>query len=131
MDIITQLLAYFKKYNGIPEDDTSMDTQLTLALEVVLEIAKKRACNLNKWDNIDDIPKPVLMGILMMVEMQGQRVKQNNLKSESIDGMSQSFGTIGTDEEYFAPVYELFDMYCDVAPNELIFQRAKRGGCCS
>lgn len=131
MDIITQLLTYFKKYNGIPEDDTTMDEHYKLALEVVLEIAKKRACNLSKWDNIDDLPKPVLMGIMMMVDLQGRRVSQNNLKSESIDGMSQSFGTIGTDEEYFAPAYELFDMYCDVGPNDLIFQKARRGGCCS
>lgn len=128
--MLQELLDYFKKINGIDPTDTSQDDILLLYLGTALEVAKIKACNWDKWDNINDLPAPILLGIMEMIKLMQTRsgIVDSGVKSESIGGMSQTFFDVGlmTSDDYFKSAYDLFGMYCR-AKNALNFRRAKRG----
>lgn len=128
--MLQELLEYFKKINGIDPTDTSQDEILLLYLGTALEVAKIKACNWDKWGNINDLPAPILLGIMEMINLMQTRsgIVESGVKSESIGGMSQTFFDVGlmTSDDYFKSAYDLFGMYCR-AKNALNFRRAKRG----
>lgn len=128
--MLQELLEYFKKINGIDPADKSQDEILLLYLGTALEVAKIKACNWDKWDNLNDLPAPILLGIMEMIKLMQTRdgIVDSGVKSESIGGMSQTFFDVGlmTSDDYFKSAYDLFGMYCR-AKNALNFRRAKRG----
>lgn len=128
--MLQELLEYFKKINGIDPADKSQDEILLLYLGTALEVAKIKACNWDKWDNLNDLPAPILLGIMEMIKLMQTRdgIVDSGVKSESIGGMSQTFFDVGlmTSDDYFKSAYDLFSMYCR-AKNALNFRRAKRG----
>jgi len=128
-ELVEKLLAAYKELNGIAIDDTSQDAVLSLYLDVALEIAKEKACDIKDW-TFEKIPKSVLMGILIYVNLFMKRNEVHGIKSESIDGMSQTYMDSNKDDSYFSPAYDLFDMYCAKSNNgycSATFRNARRG----
>lgn len=128
-ELVEKLLAAYKELNGIAIDDTSQDAVLSLYLEVALEIAKEKSCDIKDW-TFEKIPKSVLMGILIYVDLFMKRNEVHGIKSESIDGMSQTYMDSNKDDSYFSPAYDLFDMYCTKVNNgycSATFRNARRG----
>lgn len=132
--LITALLEEYKRLNGITDD--SQDELLSMLLESALEIAKQKACKWSKWDKFEDIPKPIILGIITLVQLMQTRnsVSGSGIKSESIGGMSQSFFGVTdfSDDSFFAPAYDLFDLYCGQKQRnkQFVFKKAKRGRGC-
>ena len=128
-ELVEKLLAAYKELNGIAIDDTSQDAVLSLYLELGVEVAKEKACDIKEWD-YDKLPKAVIMGILMYVDLFSKRNENYGIKSESIDGMSQTYIDNTGDDSYFNHVYDLFALHCKTASGycSAVFRNAKRGG---
>lgn len=128
-ELVEKLLAAYKELNGIAIDDTSQDAVLSLYLELAIEVAKEKACDIKDW-NYEKLPKAVVMGMLMYVDLFSKRNENYGIKSESIDGMSQTYIDNAGDDSYFNPVYDLFALHCTTASGycSAVFRNAKRGG---
>jgi len=130
--MIDDLIKYYKSYYGIPEDDASQDVRIKLFIQVALEKAKRKACDWHKWDDIEELPAPILLGILTFANLSFSKGDTHGIKSESIGGMTQVFKDYGEDDDYFKPAYDLFEEYCESAldVNQMYAVKAKRKGCC-
>lgn len=129
-DLTEQLVEYYKKLNDINDD--SQDDMLKLLFGAAIEIAKKKACEWNEWNDISALPPAILLGLMELIKLMQARsdISAEGVKSESIGGMSQTFFDIEwlSDDRYFAPAYDLFGLYCK-PKNALVFQKARRGRC--
>lgn len=127
-ELIEKLLVAYKTQNGIALDDTSQDAVLSLYIEVAVEVAKKKACDIKDW-TFENLPKAVILGILLYVDLFSKRNEVHGIKSESIDGMSQTYMDSNGDDSYFNPAYELFAMYCKKVAGycSMTYRNARRG----
>lgn len=97
---------------GIPLDDDSQDMKLSLFLESGLLAAQKYCDKLDFMQLIDpisgklELPGPVKLGISEWVKSQQEIAERGTgVTSESVPGMSQSFGSASDQFAVFATAH--------------------------
>lgn len=110
--VINMTLDELKVLLGIPLDDESQDVKLALFLESGLLAAQKYCDKLDFMQLIDpisgklELPGPVKLGISEWVKSQQEIAERGTgVTSESVPGMSQSFGSASDQFAVFATAH--------------------------
>lgn len=105
-------LERLKELLGIPLDETSQDVLLQLYLEVAMEQAVTY-CDLFEWDMDPlNLPATIEAGIVRIVQIKMDvNSRAVGVVSESIGGMSKSYGATVTPQAMYADVLEMWKPY--------------------
>lgn len=130
---IDKLYEQYVIYWQLEDISPSDEMRIRLLLEVAIEVAKERACDIREWD-FDKLPKSIVLGILTYTDLAMKKEDNFGISSESIGGMSQSFDSNfinGDPDSYYNDTYAMFDRHCRrKMNNSLQYVPLRRGGQC-
>lgn len=127
-----KLYEDYIQYWQLTDISSADEMRIRLLLEVAVEVAKERACDIKDW-SYGTLPKSVILGIITYANLAMSKEDNFGIASESIGGMSQSFDTgviNGNPDGYYNDAYALFDKYCKSKSSKTLkYAPLKRANC--